>query len=183
MQSLLSGGQPQAPAPEAPKKDGMLHPKQFFHLQKAILGKFIKLCWNCNEINFHNQNKFQISDDQKYISCNTVFCISCARGNMENSIQKFAARNKDNSVWRPETPYGRSYKDDFSSRNSFNKNYNSSNNFGANGSSSSFVLSSGKSFGQCSSKSFGQQQQCSSSFDRQEESVEDQSVVVQQRPT
>jgi hypothetical protein len=102
MQSLLSGGQPQAPAqeamhaPAAPKEDGMLNPKQFFHLQKAILGKFIKLCWNCNEINFHNQNKFQISDDQKYISCNTVFCISCARGNMENSIQKFAARNKDN---------------------------------------------------------------------------------------
>jgi hypothetical protein len=65
MQSLLSGGQPQAPAqeamhaPAAPKEDGMLNPKQFFHLQKAILGKFIKLCWNCNEINFHNQNKFQ----------------------------------------------------------------------------------------------------------------------------
>jgi hypothetical protein len=106
--------QPSDPSPVLPTllaaapaaQNGLvLKQKQLFHLQRSILKRFFQLCQNCRDINFNNQEKFEIVGE--YIKCQIICCIACANGNIENSIQEqLNARNPWTGKWRPSSNGG-----------------------------------------------------------------------------
>jgi hypothetical protein len=83
----------------------VLKQKQLFHLQRSILKRFFQLCQKCRDINFQNQQKFEISGD--FIKCKIICCVACANGNINNSIQEqLNTRKPWAGKWRPSSNGG-----------------------------------------------------------------------------
>jgi len=72
-----------------------INPKNLFNITRARQEFInIKTCQKCREEMYNDKNRFQISDDEEYITCSIKLCKSCAINNVCNSIKYWTTKKE-----------------------------------------------------------------------------------------